>query len=269
MRRAQVIGAAIGVCLGIGTSGAAALPMTYIFTGEVEYDASGGPAVPVPPGRMVSGTLTIDPGAFTSSTSDGATTVRSFGYYCGPSALECPLGFPSITDPPQVSGSLVDGASTIEVGSGTEADQAYAGVNRGAGGTFNQFQVSGSSTGVGLDAYVVERTIGLRVYDRLGASSGIFTDPTGGLSLTQPIDWFASGATATFWAYERSGPYPGYRSYIGGRLTSMTTVVGRVPEPAPLALLLIGTIAALGGAFGRRGRCHVHLREAPGSSAPS
>ncbi len=87
----------------------------------------------------------------------------------------------------------------------------------------------------------------LSVADFLGSSSHIFSTPANDLSLLQPVDWLAAGATTI-------GQFASGNSNGEFRLTSIEVVaVSPVPEPVPLALLA-GGIGLVGWTARRRRR---------------
>jgi hypothetical protein len=193
-------------------------------------------AVNVVPGAMVgdtvSGSMSFAAGALVTTATDGAT------YNSASHETTSPLSSAIVT---LQNGTVFETGTHAGVqDTGVDLQRDYPNPHPG---TNNYALSSGDEFGPDNPTAVL---IQLAVADFLGPASSIFSTPDGDLSLLQPVDWFAAGATniRQFNSGISSGQFT---------LTSLEVVTASpVPEPATLALLAAGLLAVRGRVKGSR-----------------
>lgn len=203
------------------------------FSGIIDSDSVDSGAV----GQTVTGSLSLDFSAPQFSGGSSSDAWESSYFYTPESCSVCTQQ----SNPPQISGQTSNG---FHVGGGSSFDVGSRSIARNASsGGYNQYQIQAYSS----FGNAGETVIRLNVYDILGVSTGIFTDPNGGLNFDQSINWFSSGAAPLL--YESSfDASTGSSHTVYGHLTSVSLSSGTIPEPASIALvgiaLLVGVKAS-------------------------
>ncbi|MBV8665502.1 MAG: PEP-CTERM sorting domain-containing protein [Burkholderiaceae bacterium] len=218
----------------LATGAAVATPVTYTFTGTVDWNSNGDPI-----GSTVSASLTVDPATFTNvGEGDGSTYLEQYGIYFPPT-------------PSPMSGSATTSTMNFNLGGG-DVDDAWAMVDRNAGGDgFNEYWVSGN-TEICSDGTCYWNSIYLNTWDFNGLATNIFQDPNAGLDVTQPVNFMAAG---TF-NFAGLSYFDGTTLHEDGMTldsVSISTDPANVPEPATVALFGIA-LAGLGLAKRKPGR---------------
>jgi hypothetical protein len=194
------------------------------FTGVVT-DVLGVPDTIV--GDTVSGSMSFAAGALVTTSSDGATQDSATH------ETTSPLSHATIT---------FSGGPDFETGTHPGTQYTSVDLSRGVSLPFPGTNIYALTS---ADETGPENAMGvmlqLSVTDFLGSTSQIFSTPAGDLSLLQPVDWLAPGATSL-----------GQLSASGDmtaqfRLTSVDVVsASPAPEPATFFLLAAGLVVTAG-----------------------